>query len=275
MCFGTSPNGEQWKCRKGGCEKGPTILPQVTSWPCHGSRFEICLGLLDVYMRWQLESYGIYAWEIHPIHRSWQISLPVQRLFELNCHDWCSLLPVLVHQSWGPAQPWIYRVQVSSLQKLWLDLLLLKFATFVLLFCMKCLWASQYNESICGVVKCHTCKCRSWGVGSWTDCWIAWVLHRKRNNAWKIWCQSKWITFWLTIVRWSLCIISSIWFVLVSVSVMARLMVVGWRCSVSCFIYVSSSCHTCGVSFWNWRWIGLQNMVQGLPQNCVIVWFHL
>ena len=44
MCFRTSPNGEQWKCRKGGCEKGPTILPQVTSWPCHGSRFENLFG---------------------------------------------------------------------------------------------------------------------------------------------------------------------------------------------------------------------------------------
>ena len=71
MCFGTSPNGEQWKCRKGGCEKGPTILPQVTSWPCDGSRFKICLGPLDVYKRWQLESYEIYAWEIHPGHGFW------------------------------------------------------------------------------------------------------------------------------------------------------------------------------------------------------------
>ena len=81
-------------------------------------------------------------------------------------------------------------IRVSSWQKLWLDLLLMKCATFVLLFCMKCLWASQNNESICGVVKCHTCKCRSWGVGSWTDCWIVWVLHRKHNNSGMIWCQS-------------------------------------------------------------------------------------
>ena len=73
---------------------------------------------------------------------------------------------------------------------------------------MKCVWTSRNNESICGVVKFHTCKCHSWGVGSWTDCGIVWVCCTANvNNAWKIWCQSTALkTFWSTIVRWSLCI---------------------------------------------------------------------